>query len=346
MKRAALRLLAAFAALALALCAAEIAVRLLYGAKVARKLALPDAGAAFAAAGMLRAVEQGGVRYTGRPGSAIVIRDIAYRHNRLGLRGPDPAPAGGTFRVLVLGDSNTYGWGAREQETFAAVAERELAGRGGSRPVEFINAGLPGYNTADARALFLRLAPDLRPNVVLLAWFLNDLEHLGFHVNAEGELFADPLPTPDAWKALLWRSFAYRLISIERVAALKERGEYGNHSERDTAACEAAMAGLAEAVAAAGARFLILDVPWLEPGPGSPLLLRENYLGARESGWLERTAARHAIPAFSLLDSLVGQHVALLWASLDPPDHHPNARAHRAMGEALAAELLRRGLVP
>ena len=66
-----------------------------------------------------------------RPGSVIEGRsltdefDFRYAHNSLGWRGPDvsrPKPPG-TFRILGLGDSFTYGAGVDAAETYLARLE-------------------------------------------------------------------------------------------------------------------------------------------------------------------------------------------------------------------------------
>lgn len=67
-----------------------------------------------------------------------------------GLRGEGGARDRSALRILALGDSQTFGFGVRDGETYAAVLERLLRERTG-RPVEVLNAGVPGYGTADQR---------------------------------------------------------------------------------------------------------------------------------------------------------------------------------------------------
>jgi lysophospholipase L1-like esterase len=79
----------------------------------------------------------------------------------------------GVLRIVSLGDSYTVGYEVDVAETFSAVLERELRGRG--YEVEVLNAGVSGYSTAEAclvleRELF-RYAPDL----VLVSFSANDL---------------------------------------------------------------------------------------------------------------------------------------------------------------------------
>ncbi len=64
------------------------------------------------------------------------------------LRGPtfDPEPAAGVFRVLALGDSTTFGWGVEDGESWPALLQDRLRGRG--LDVEVLNAGVPSQGVA------------------------------------------------------------------------------------------------------------------------------------------------------------------------------------------------------
>lgn len=79
-----------------------------------------------------------GARYTGRGGEAITV-------NERGYRGPlhPGRPAAGTTRVVMLGDSVTFGSGVSDGETFAALLD-------GRPDLEVINLGVDGYGTDQA----------------------------------------------------------------------------------------------------------------------------------------------------------------------------------------------------
>ncbi len=102
--------------------------------------------------------------------------DVTARTNSYGLRGPDPVipkPAK-VIRILMLGDSYTFGFPVRDGEEFAALIERGLRERG--YPVEVVNGGVSGTSpTLDYIALrdqFLSFQPDL----VMLWYDLGDLQ--------------------------------------------------------------------------------------------------------------------------------------------------------------------------
>jgi hypothetical protein len=113
--------------------------------------------------------------------------------NEDGLRGHAPTPARqpGEARVLVLGDSYAFGLGVESDETFAALLETRLRA---SRPVRVLNAGVPGYGTAQELAYYEHRGERLAPDLVLLAFYQNDFEdNMKHYVFTNGFLMRDPL---------------------------------------------------------------------------------------------------------------------------------------------------------
>jgi len=101
-----------------------------------------------------------------------------YRHqfhtNAQGFRGTKnyatPKPAG-TYRIIVLGDSVTLGHGVEDDETFAAILERNLSL---TRPMEVINMGVSGFGTAEELIQLRSVGWHYEPDLVVLAYFPND----------------------------------------------------------------------------------------------------------------------------------------------------------------------------
>jgi len=324
---------------------AELFVRWQYADELVTVLLQPEAGEAYFGARMLESVEEDGVRYAGRPGARVTVFEVEYRHDDLGLRsGPDSPDwkAGkpeGTTRIIVLGDSNAYGWRVAAEQTFAHRLAADL------NRVEVALLAYPGYNTADQAALLERLAPILEPDLILVAWYMNDMERLGFHVAADNSLFADPLPMPDAWKPTLWRSLFYQWLSFRTVTRMKETGDYvpGQGENREFA--ERELLRIRDQARALDVPLAVLDVPWLEPSTGTYLIEAQGHPGAKLSAWLASTCSREEIPHLDLLQAVIGEPAAAFWASIDPKDHHPNADAHRRFADAIAAFLQDRELV-
>lgn len=111
------------------------------------------------------------------PGAATRVRtpefDMPVRINSRGLRDreiPYRKPAG-VYRILVLGDSQTFGYGVRAEETYAKVLEQRLR----SRRVETINTGVPGSGTAHQLHFLETEGWKYAPDAVVLGFFFNDI---------------------------------------------------------------------------------------------------------------------------------------------------------------------------
>ncbi len=98
--------------------------------------------------------------------------------NNLGFRGPDTPmlPANNSLRVLLIGDSFTFGPYVKDSETLAGWLQASLVGR--CTAVEVVNGGVGGSTIVDQRPL-AEHALMMRPGVVLLAIFAgNDIEDM------------------------------------------------------------------------------------------------------------------------------------------------------------------------
>jgi hypothetical protein len=115
--------------------------------------------------------------HDGLPGVRGTFRRKPVTHNSRGGRGRevDFAKPPGVARVVVLGDSQAWGYGVGDDETIAAQLETLLAADARGRRTEVVNLGVSGYGTDQAFLKFLidglRYAPDEAVFVV----FKNDL---------------------------------------------------------------------------------------------------------------------------------------------------------------------------
>jgi lysophospholipase L1-like esterase len=115
------------------------------------------------------------LRFELRP-RGVARAEVGYRINALGLRGPETTvdkPAG-VKRVAVLGDSIAFGYWVDEKDAFPRQLEAML-GRGGAR-VEVLDFGVPGYNIDQEIEGLRSKALAFSPDVVVVAFCLNDLE--------------------------------------------------------------------------------------------------------------------------------------------------------------------------
>ena len=132
-------------------------------------------------------------------------RDVVIEVNSLGLRYAELGPkTDSEFRVLVLGDSITFGDFVLESETWTRQMEALTGGR--KKAVRFINAGLPGAGTAEELALFREVGERVKPDLVLVGMYLNDAQ--------TGSLFFTK-KLPGRWaksRFLTWLSDRFQLL--------------------------------------------------------------------------------------------------------------------------------------
>ncbi|MGN7611563.1 SGNH/GDSL hydrolase family protein, partial [Magnetococcales bacterium HHB-1] len=82
-----------------------------------------------------------------------------------------------TFRILMLGDSVTFGWGVRVQDTVSKLLEHALNAKPDRKHAfEVINTGVGNYNTQMQTDYFFSEGYKYQPNLILLNYFINDAE--------------------------------------------------------------------------------------------------------------------------------------------------------------------------
>ncbi len=145
--------------------------------------------------------------YTLHRDQEITAWNDTFTSNELGYRTGSPEKKPGTFRVVFVGDSWTFGMGVREEEAFPKVFERlanqqRLANPGSKidHPVEAWVLALSGYNTFNELSALWYLFETLQPDAVVISPTDNDHHSTqtilpnGFpwRDGAFGDLFGDP----------------------------------------------------------------------------------------------------------------------------------------------------------
>ena len=259
------------------------------------------------------------------PGTSGVYMGVPVSINALGLRDREISVArpAGTVRVLMLGDSVTFGWGVRIEDTPSKMVETRLNAGGGPVRYEVINAGVGNYNTVQEVTYFLERGHELAPDVVVLNYFINDAE-----------------PTPLKKRSLLAeRSYAavVGLSAFDTLArAYFDRADwreyYSGLYREDSEAWHAAQRAIADLAAFCrerGIHLMIVNYPELH--------VLEDYPFPHVTDAIARLAAKADTPFLDLLPSVADLVPETLWVS--PTDAHPNAIANARFADAIAGKL-------
>lgn len=261
------------------------------------------------------------------PGASAVLQGVEVKINARGLRDREvpAAPPAGTKRLLLMGDSVTFGWGVAQERTYAKVCEAELARTG---KYELINAGVVNHNTARMLAFYRQELHTYQAPVVLVAFFINNANE-----PADTSLRAwldTPLQLPVFLYSRLRRVTARGpdFDTMHRQLYAAENPLYQAFSERLTKF-------IAELVKA-GKQVIVVNVPdaaHLDEPKYRYQDITDKVLG------LAKTAGAQTI---DLYPAVKGMPAGTIVNSAE--DRHPNAEGHRRMGVYLAAELRKLGV--
>lgn len=271
-----------------------------------------------------------GLSYEMIPGRNGTFEGMQVRTNSFGMRGGEPAPDAtpGLFRILVLGDSFTFGFGVAEEEAYPAVLMKILNDRlppTGGR-YEVLNLGVLGYSTRDEAIRLAHVSPSLHPKGVILGYVLNDPE-------------IDPRPSlhkvfdrPSWWR----RSHVLRLLHLAGNTLEVWRfggGDYlrylhapGREKWQSVVDGFAAVRDLA-----ARGDFRVMVVIF-------PMIPERDWGGYSYTDLHRRVGEAAAACGFEVVDLLEPfskQSPAQLRVSTG--DGHPTALGHRLAAEAIAA---------
>jgi hypothetical protein len=133
---------------------------------------------------------------------------VRVRTNAEGLRAPAsflrPKPPD-VYRVLLLGDSQTFGNGVPYEQTFGALLENVLGRSARRSRVQVVNTGVPAYNTAQEAAYFAASGITYQPDCVLILFIDNDFEIPDFLLEPDDGLALNRSFAAGALGDLFWR---------------------------------------------------------------------------------------------------------------------------------------------
>lgn len=255
-----------------------------------------------------------------------VLMAVPVRTEEHGFRGPalpQQAPAG-VARIAFVGDSTTMGWGVAEQDTFADLVVDRLRKRG--RKVDGFNSGVGNYNTLQELTLYRETGVPMKPDIIVLTYFIND---------------AEPVPTYPAslgWldlHSVSWIVLNYRLDSLFRQFGERPDWKHYYRALYDDKAAgwrvtQKALAGFADTAKQTGATLLVFHLPELRE--------LKPYAFPDVTDKVRKVVEAQGTPFIDLLPTIENLEPSSLWVTV--PDPHPNARANAAFTGGMVQELL------
>jgi hypothetical protein len=267
------------------------------------------------------------------------------QRNSLGYRDYEHSVAKvpGVFRIAVIGDSVAKGFGTPEHErTFPAVLERELRESGVS--AEVMSFAVEGYNTQQEVETLADRALRYSPDLVLLAYVLNDRSWPAHHLYTEmlqqeksSARISGTRVSPLLARSALYRFLRFRVLDRFLAGAVNSDARIQRlvgMVQQDTVAQYFGV--LQELRARRGFDVLVVVFPYLR-----------SLSGARyreEHAWVAALSAKHGFRHLDLRDAFA----LCERESKDPIAHdivHPTAVGLRCAGIRTARFLKQAGIV-
>jgi lysophospholipase L1-like esterase len=297
--------------------------------------------------------------------------------NSFGLRSPEvavPKPAG-TYRILLLGDSFTFGFQAADDVLFARKLEQRLRA-GGFPSVEVVNAGVLSYCPLLEYLQYRHELHVLEPDLVILNFDMSDVQD---HLEYSRDLVSSPdgvplyvtepsLKNPPTWRLLSFQWVAKFVTAarrrtesaVEGVPFTRDQDRYlwaldnGPEMDKEVQSTLAPIVNLSELLAHNGIPLVLATYPqpWQVSADATPLPpIREQYaigmntvhLNDRSFRKVEAFATTHGIPFVNATSAFrqAPKPASLFLES----DFHFTARGHDLYAEILANYLVEHALV-
>ncbi|OGC78645.1 MAG: hypothetical protein A2Z27_00070 [candidate division Zixibacteria bacterium RBG_16_50_21] len=100
-----------------------------------------------------------------------------YRISSFGLRNQEFSreKPDGMFRIICLGNSNTFGWKQAEKNAYPQQLQELFGPNPSGLKIEVINAGITGYSSYQGKLFLKNYILKLKPDLVLVNYGWNDL---------------------------------------------------------------------------------------------------------------------------------------------------------------------------
>ncbi len=278
------------------------------------------------------------LNYDGNPrGYFDQNNGLVYHINNYGFRGPDLEidKTPGTMRVMVLGDSFTFGEGVKLEHTFCHRLEKIL-NQHSDQPVEVLNIATSAWGTDDEINYFDQAGIAFEPDLVLLVYVFNDADYAGgldlwenFRTTYENRYLKFSYLVSYFYATVKRQIYGQRYIDELLAGALTEQDKWAESLDYLSVGKR-----LADNI---GSRFAVVAFPFMYE-------LNEQHPFRPLQEMLSQYCADNGIVELDLLEAFHGESYTELW--VHPSDQHPNEQGHRIAADAMAEFILKEDLLP
>ncbi|GJL51869.1 SGNH/GDSL hydrolase family protein [Candidatus Nitrospira salsa] len=251
-------------------------------------------------------------------GVPVEINSVGWRDQEYDLEKPS-----NRVRIMMLGDSVTFGWGAPPEGITSNVLESILNRDGAPQQYEVLNTGIGNTNTAMQTAYFLHEGFRYRPDIVVLNYFINDAE-----------------PTPSRTQnVFVEHSYAAVFLAGRLDVFMRsyfDRGDWLNYyrnlyveNQSGWVAAQQAIRQLVEFCREQDINLMVVNYPELHQVSPYPF--------AQVTERIATLAEILDVPFLDLLPAVEHEEPHSLWVT--PTDAHPNGKAGNLFARRLQKAL-------
>lgn len=277
-----------------------------------------------------------GFRGRDKLGNLIVINSQGLREEDYPLEKPE-----GVYRILVLGDSVTFGENVAAEESFPKQMQHLLNEARTGPKVEVLNAGVRGYNTYQELLMLEEVGLLYDPDLVIVCYVVNDADPFSNQAGLINPKYKRLIALKEFVKRHSYLyAFLKRLFVLAKTRTKPgsvEDTTLGHFSEGDPGwlASYASLEEIKQVTGERGVRFMMAVMPQIKGiKPGDTYPERNQRIHDR----ILKAGRDLGIDTVDLLPVLQGHDPEAL-KIFSKDTLHPNPLGHRLLAEKLSGHI-------
>ncbi len=254
------------------------------------------------------------------------------RTNSLGLRDNEYwlQKGNSTYRIIVLGDSITFGFGAGQNDTYPKLLEEKL--KKNNPDVEVWNAGIAAYNAYQENILLKKLI-NYEPDMIVIGFFQNDVSYPVSFMFGQEIFWKKHRVIAKLDKTAVSKLGFYRLIRKKMYDA-EERKEISLYNEKydvNRSVNEKAFTDMIKLCDDRNIPVIMLNIPYL---------LKTGTLSPPEQEFISKFRENYTVIDILPEYKKAGDEWYKTLTLQKDDDKHPNREGHELIAERLYKEII------